>query len=111
MFQYTPPPQHTAEHPDPPVFNGTDTSLLPDFLMQISIKLAANTDWYLLPHNRLAYYISRLTKETLQQIKFGILNSGFFSFIDMDELAKVLKTFYSNATPKVTAGTIVLSLK
>jgi hypothetical protein len=110
-FQYTPPPQRTAEHPDPPVFNGTDTSLLPDFLMQMSIKLAANADWYPLPHNRLAYYISRLAKGALQQVKFGILNSGFFSFTDVDELAKVLKTSYGDATPKVTAGTTVLSLK
>jgi hypothetical protein len=79
--------------------------------MQMSIKLAANADWYLLPYNRLAYYISRLAKEALQQVKFGIFNLGFFSFIDIDELAKVLKTSYSNTTPKVTAGIIVLSLK
>jgi hypothetical protein len=77
----------------------------------MSIKLAANADWYLLPHNRLAYYISRLAKGALQQVKFGILNSGFFSFTDIDELAKVLKTSYSNAIPKVTASTIILSLK
>jgi hypothetical protein len=79
--------------------------------MQISIKLAANADWYPLPHNRLAYYISRLTKGALQQVKFGILTSGFFSFTDIDELAKVLKISYSDTTPKVTAGTTVLSLK
>jgi hypothetical protein len=29
----------------------------------------------------------------------------------MDELAKVLKISYGDATPKVTAGTTVLSLK
>ena len=79
--------------------------------MQISIKLTANTNWYPLLHNRLAYYISRLTKKTLQQIKFGILNLGFFSFIDIDKLTKVLKTSYSNITLKVTAGIIILSLK
>jgi hypothetical protein len=77
----------------------------------MSIKLAANTDWYLLLYNRLAYYISRLAKKTLQQVKFSILNSGFFLFIDINELAKILKTSYSNTTPKVTAGIIVLSLK
>jgi hypothetical protein len=44
MFQYTPPSQRIAEHPNPLVFNGTDTSLLPDFLIQMSIKLAANAD-------------------------------------------------------------------
>jgi hypothetical protein len=79
--------------------------------MQISIKLTANTNWYPLLHNRLAYYISRLTKKTLQQIKFGILNLGFFSFIDINELAKVLKISYNDTTPKVTASIIVLSLK
>jgi hypothetical protein len=111
MFQYTPPPQHTTEHPNPPVFNGTDTSLLPDFLMQMSIKLAANADWYLLLHNRLAYYISRLAKGALQQVKFSIFNLGFFLFIDINELAKVLKTSYNNIIPKITASTIVLSFK
>jgi hypothetical protein len=79
--------------------------------MQISIKLAANTNWYLLPYNRFAYYISRLAKRALQQVKFDIFNSGFFSFININELAKVLKTSYSDTTPKVTAGIIVLSLK
>jgi hypothetical protein len=79
--------------------------------MQMNIKLAANADWYLLLHNRLAYYISCLIKKALQQVKFGILNLGFFSFIDIDELAKVLKTSYSNTTLKITASTIVLSLK
>jgi hypothetical protein len=77
----------------------------------MSIKLAANTNWYPLLHNRLAYYISCLAKKTFQQIKFSIFNLGFFSFIDINELAKVLKTSYSNTTLKVTAGTIVLSLK
>jgi hypothetical protein len=65
MFQYTPPPQRTAEYPDPLVFNGTNIFFLLDFLMQMSIKLAANADWYLLPYNRLAYYISRLAKGAL----------------------------------------------
>jgi hypothetical protein len=31
----------------------------------MNIKLAANTDWYLLLYNRLAYYISRLAKGVL----------------------------------------------
>jgi hypothetical protein len=47
----------------------------------------------------------------LQQVKFNILNLGFFSFIDIDKLAKILKTSYSNTIPKVTASTIILSLK
>jgi hypothetical protein len=33
------------------------------------------------------------------------------SFIDIDELTKVLKTSYNNTTPKITASTLVLSLK
>jgi hypothetical protein len=31
----------------------------------MSIKLAANANWYLLLYNRFAYYISRLVKGTL----------------------------------------------
>lgn len=108
---YIPPPVLSNEHPDPGIFDGSDTSLLPDFILQMNIKLNVNSDRYPTRLSRIAYFISRLASGALRQIKFGITETGDFTFQDVNELTQVLKTAYGDAAPQSTAGAAILKLK
>jgi hypothetical protein len=44
ILPYLPPPQRSLEHPDLDVFDGSDISILPNFLISIQIKLYTNAD-------------------------------------------------------------------
>lgn len=108
---YAPPPVLSNEHPDPAVFDGLDTSLLPDFILQMNVKLNINADRYPTRLSRIAYFVSRLASGALRQVKFGITEAGDFTFQDVNELVQVLKTAYGDAAPRTTAGTTILKLK
>ena len=105
------PPTLSNEHPDPAVFDGSDTSLLPDFILQMNVKMNVNADRYPNRLSRIAYFISRLASGALRQVKFGITETGDFTFRDCNELVQVLKTAYGDAAPRATAGVSILKLK
>jgi hypothetical protein len=107
---YLPPPQRSPEHPDPDVFDGSDTSTLPNFLMSMQIKLHTNADWYPTDQAKLAYFTSRLRGRAMDQVAFGVTDMGGFTFKDVPEVISVLKTAYGDAMPKATAGQEILKL-
>ena len=104
-------PVLSNEHPDPSIFDGSQVSLLPDFLLLMTIKLNVNADRYPNRVSRLAYFISRLAGGALKQVKFGITERGDFTFKDVDEVVQLLKTAYGDHDPQATASTVILSLK
>lgn len=108
---YTPPPILSTEHPDPAIFDGSDPSLLPDFILQTNVKLNINADRYPNRLSRIAYFVSRLASGALKQVKFGITATGDFTFGDVNELTQVLETAYGDAAPRATAGVAILKLK
>lgn len=105
------PPVLSNEHPDPKPFDGSDISLLPDFILQMAVKLKVNADRYPNRITRIAYFVSRLASKALDQVKFGITETGDFTFQDVNELVQILRTAYGDAAPRATAGVTVLKLK
>jgi hypothetical protein len=92
------------------MFDGSDTSILPNFLISMQIKLYTNADWYPTDQAKLAYFTSRLKNRVIDQIAFGVTDIKGFTFKDIPEVISVLKTAYSDAMPKATAGQEILKL-
>jgi hypothetical protein len=76
--------------------------------MSIQIKLYTNTNWYPTNQAKLAYFTSCLRSRAIDQIAFGVIDIKSFTFKDISEIISVLKTAYSDAIPKVTAGQEIL---
>jgi hypothetical protein len=76
----------------------------------MQIKLYTNADWYLIDQAKLAYFTSRLKDKTIDQIVFGVIDIGGFTFKDIPEIISILKIAYSDAIPKVTVGQEILKL-
>jgi hypothetical protein len=76
----------------------------------MQIKLYTNADWYPTDQAKLAYFTSCLRDRAINQVTFGVIDIRGFTFKNIPEVIFVLKTAYSDAMPKVTAGQEILKL-
>jgi hypothetical protein len=90
------------------MFDGSDTFILPNFLISIQIKLYTNADWYLIDQAKLVYFISCLRSRVIDQVAFGVIDIRGFTFKDIPEIIFILKTAYNDIMPKVIVGQEIL---
>jgi hypothetical protein len=92
------------------MFDGSNTSTLPNFLISIQIKLYTNADWYPTDQAKLAYFISCLRGRAIDQVAFGVTDIRSFTFKNIPEVISILKIAYNNTIPKATARQEILKL-